>query len=234
VQIAISEENIKTFQRALEALNAAEIPYVVGGAFAMHYYSGVWRNTNDLDVYLPREYLPRAIRALSSAGFRDYGQMAAGDREWIYHAVDHGVLVDLIWQTPHHLSSVDQSMYDRGPSGTFVDIPVRFIPADELVWAKMFTINRHRCDWPDIFNVVKACPEGIDWNYLTLKMGEHWPVLLSFIVLFDWAYPGESGCIPEAVREDLLRKKQESSLQPENPSHEAVLDPWFYSRPISP
>lgn len=234
MRTAISERTISVFRQALEAFNKINIPYVIGGAFAVHHYSEVWRNTDDLDLYIERHYLPLAIDILSKMGFRDRGEMAAGDRTWIYHAIKNRVLVDLIWQPPNGMPPVNESFFTRGPEGEFLGIPTRFLPADELILAKIFTMNRHRCDWPDIFQIVRMCPKELDWHYLLDQMGEHWPVLLSFMVLYDWAYPSEARCIPQDIREELVRRKQEIHGVPSGPARESMLDPWIYTRPLSP
>ena len=39
------------YKRALEALNAAEIPYVVAGAYAIYEHTGIYRKTKDLDLF---------------------------------------------------------------------------------------------------------------------------------------------------------------------------------------
>lgn len=231
MQISIPERSAKTFQQALQALRRSGVPHVVGGAFAMHHHTGIWRYTNDLDIYLERRFVSPAIRELSSAGFRNRGEMAPGDRKWIYHAAKNNVLVDLIWEPPNHLSPVDETFYERGPEGTLLGTDVRFLPADELIWAKIFIMNRHRCDWPDVFHVVRASPKGLDWNHLLRKMGEHWQVLLAFIILYDWAYPSEMQRIPSDLRESLLRRKQQLPITSVEPTREAILDPWIYTRP---
>lgn len=234
MQVAIPERNRRAFRQALQALNKSGVPYVVGGAFAMYHYTGRWRDTNDLDVYLERKHVPPAVDALSRAGFRDYGEMAADDRDWIYHAAKNRVLVDLIWQPPNHLSPVDESFYQRAPHGSFLEVPVRFMPPDELTWAKIFTMNHQRCDWPDVFHIVRASLKDLDWRRLVSKMGEHWPVLLSFIILYDWTYPSETQRIPQEVREELLSRKQELPLVTDEPTREAILDPWIYTRAKPP
>ena len=222
------------FRQAIRALTEAGVPFVIGGAFAVHHYSGDWRDTHDLDIYLERAHVPDAVRVLTDEGFRDGGEMAAGDREWIYHAMKDGALVDLIWQSPHRLSVVNESFYERGREGEFLGLRTRFLPPEELLLAKIYTINQHRCDWPDVLHVVRSCPDDFDWQLVLDKMGENWPVLLSFVVLFDWVYPNEWCCIPKALREELLRRKQASHLESGGSTREAILDPWIYTRPIPP
>jgi len=231
---AAPELDTAIFREAIEALNAADLCFVIGGAFAVYRYTGVWRNTHDLDIYLERKYVPAAIESLTQHGFRDLGEMAAGDREWIYHASKDKVLVDLIWQSPHGLSVVDESFYTRSREGTFVEMQTRFMPPDELILAKIYTMNQRRCDWPDVLRIARACPDDLDWDLILTRMRENWPVLLSFIILFDWCYPGDACCVPVSLREELLRRKLESPSENPGPNRESILDPWIYTRPISP
>ncbi len=231
-QVTIPEESKRVFREALTALNEAGLPYAIGGAFAMHHYSGVWRFTNDLDVYIERGYVPNAVEVLSNAGFRDFGEQAAGDREWIYHAMKDGTLMDVIWQPPNHVVSLNGSFFERGSDGTFLGIPVRFMAAEDLVLSKVFTLNHQRSDWPDVFQIIRGVGDRLDWSYVVEKLGDNWPVLLSLIVLYDWTYPSESWKAPDSMREELLRRKLAHKPSEDEPVREAVLDPWMYSRPL--
>src|SRR5437764_13846060 len=54
----------------MRALDDARIPYVVGGGYAMAYYTGIARNTKDLDVFLKPEDRDRALNTLAARGYR--------------------------------------------------------------------------------------------------------------------------------------------------------------------
>jgi len=56
---------LEVFRNWLEILNRAEIPYILGGAFAVYFYTGGWRDTKDMDVFLQAKDLRRALEALS-------------------------------------------------------------------------------------------------------------------------------------------------------------------------
>ena len=47
----IPDEERVIYRRALEALNAAGIPYVVAGAYAIYEHTGIYRKTKDLDLF---------------------------------------------------------------------------------------------------------------------------------------------------------------------------------------
>ena len=47
----IPDEERAIYRRALEALNAAAVPYVVAGAYAIYEHTGIYRKTKDLDLF---------------------------------------------------------------------------------------------------------------------------------------------------------------------------------------
>ena len=50
----IPDNEREIYKRALEALNAAGLPYVVAGAYAIYEYTGIYRKTKDLDLFSSR------------------------------------------------------------------------------------------------------------------------------------------------------------------------------------
>src|SRR5690349_5693481 len=72
---------------ALRALAGSEVPFLVAGAYAFSEYTGILRDTKDLDLFLERKDLEAAFRVIERAGFRteltDPGWLAKGWRgEW--------------------------------------------------------------------------------------------------------------------------------------------------------
>src|SRR5262249_49625317 len=57
------------YKRALETLNAAGIPYIVAGAYAIYEHTGIYRKTKDLDLFFEPSAVIPAARALRGAGF---------------------------------------------------------------------------------------------------------------------------------------------------------------------
>lgn len=47
-------EASKVYGEALEALDRSGIRYMLGGALALNAYTGIWRDTKDLDVFVPK------------------------------------------------------------------------------------------------------------------------------------------------------------------------------------
>jgi hypothetical protein len=57
-------EQRELFCDVLRHMNRAQIPYVVSGAFALQQHTGIWRNTKDLDLFLPPDAVPQALHHL--------------------------------------------------------------------------------------------------------------------------------------------------------------------------
>src|SRR5438874_55355 len=68
--------------RALEVLLAAKIPFVVGGAYAYCTYTGIYRDTKDLDLFPRKRDALEALDVLAKDGWRT----ERADEVWLYKA----------------------------------------------------------------------------------------------------------------------------------------------------
>lgn len=216
---------------ALDALCSSGVPFMVGGAFAVYHYTGWWRNTHDIDVYVVHDDVARAAQVLNSTGFEDLGEQAPGDRQWIYHSGKRGLIVDVIWRFANLANYITPDWLQRASCGDFLGLELRFLPLEELMWIKIFVINRHRCDWPDVMRIARAQCAKIDWQRLLDLVGEHWLLLAGMIDVFDWQHPESQDCIPDEVRLNLAEKRTRYRFEhPVNVDREHLLDPWLHQR----
>ena len=89
-QFAPEQEHL--FREVLRVLNERRIPYVVSGAFALHEHTGIWRDTKDLDIFLPADEVGRAMEVLNDHGFKT----EICDPIWLCKARQGEFFVDLI------------------------------------------------------------------------------------------------------------------------------------------
>lgn len=219
------------YVEALSALQNAGVRFMVGGAFAVYHYTGWWRNTHDIDVYVTQDQVGKAAQALRSIGFTDLGEQAAGDNEWIYHAGKNGLIFDVIWRFANLVNYITEDWFERASSGEFLGLHLDFLPLEELVWIKVFVINRHRCDWPDVMRIAQAQCGRMDWNRLMNLLGEHWLLLAALVDVFDWQHPASTGCIPDSLRTEMAKKRLDYLRNPpELADREQLLDPWLHQR----
>ena len=78
---------------AVAALQNANVPFLIGGAFVVEVYAGVSRRTKDFDLYIRPRHVDAALDALSSAG---YGTEVTSPH-WLAKAKRGRDYVDLIF-----------------------------------------------------------------------------------------------------------------------------------------
>ena len=183
----------------------------MAGAFALQKHTGIWRNTKDLDLFLPSQAVPQALRHLQEQGF----VTEVCDPVWLAKAHRDGYYVDLITGMSNAVITVDQSWIDRGSPMTVLGVPTRVLAPEDLIASKLFVNFRERFDGADIVHVIHGTKGRLDWTRLRHLVGEHWELLLWELILFRYIYPSEQHYIPRQVWHLLLTDLQ---AQLESPS----------------
>jgi hypothetical protein len=198
----IPHEERAIYKRALEAINAAGVPYIVAGAYAIYEHTGIYRKTKDLDLFFEPSAVVDAARALRAAGFT----MRLEDEHWLAKATMGECFVDLIYGMGNGIAVIDKSWIEHSCAGILAACPVRIAPPEELIWHRLFISERHRHDMSDILHVMLCYGDTLDWERLIDLVGEHWPLLLSQILMFSYVYPGYRTNVPDWVPETLLER----------------------------
>lgn len=194
------------YQEALELLNQCGANYMLGGAFAMFHYTGIYRDTKDLDVFCkPSEY-PKMLKFFADKGFHT----ELHDARWIAKVFKGEYFIDIIFDTVNNICTVDDSWYEHASEGTFADTPVKFISAEELIFCKIYVQNRERFDGADINHVLVKYGKNIDWKRLFTRLDRHWHLLLAQILIFQFVYPSDyHDIIPKWLFDELIRRANE-------------------------
>src|SRR5690349_265917 len=66
----VHPETAGFYRRALQALVDAQVPFLVGGAFAHACFTGIRRSTKDLDLFIRREDYERVAGLMRAQGWR--------------------------------------------------------------------------------------------------------------------------------------------------------------------
>lgn len=206
----MSDATRAVFRRALRAMNRARIPYCVGGALALHWYTGFWRVAKDLDLFILPKDADWAMEVLASAGFA--ARVKHG--EWLADALVDGNKVDLIFGMGNWLGYVDQVYIDKARPGIVLDVKSWVAPPEEVIYSKAFVASRERYDAADIFHLLVATARELDWKRVLGRFGEHWEVLLSHLVMFRYVYPSHRDILPGWVLDELLARFQETRREP--------------------
>jgi len=195
----IPEAEREVYRHGLETLNRAGIPYVVSGLYALYEYTGIYRQTKDLDLFVEPKHVVEAARALRRAGFSTFLEQA----HWIAKAMWGTVQIDLIFGTGNGLSFVDSQWFQYSRPGILAGAQVRVAPPEDLLWHRLFVSERHRSDVSDILHLILCRGDELDWERLLSRVDAHWRLLLAQVHLYDFVYPGHRPRIPHWVRRRL-------------------------------
>lgn len=205
----IPNDQRTVYRLALETLNAAGIPYVVAGAYAIYEHTGIYRQTKDLDLFFQPIDVLRAAHALKDAGF----ELHLEQPHWLAKAFKDGIMTDLIYGMGNGVSFIDAGWHEHAHEGTLAGARVKIAPVEELIWHRLFIHERHRQDMSDILHLILTQGDTLDWDRLLRRAGPHWPLLLAQLNLFHYVYPGFRSRIPREVLETLLdRARKEIGL----------------------
>jgi len=191
------------YREVMRRAAAQGIRFAFGGAFATAAYTGELRNTKDFDIYIRPGDREPMIRIMDEAGLTDHYDRLAYDRSWIYRASRDDVIVDAIWAMANHRAEVDDAWLSLGPEVSIFGEQFRAIPIEELIWSKLYVLQHERCDWTDIFNLLDAQLEAIDWDRLLTRLAEDAPLLQGAVSVFSWLAPDRAATIPHRVRTRL-------------------------------
>ena len=198
------------YRQALLALGAAEVPFLVGGAYALAHYAGIVRHTKDLDIFVrPYDYA-RTSAVLQTAGYDSELTFP----HWLGKAFCGEDCIDVIFSSGNGVATVDETWFTHAVAGDVLGLPVHFCPAEEMLWSKSYIMERERYDGADIMHLLRARGAQFDWPRLLGRFGSHWRVLLSHLILFGFVYPDEQSQLPTWVMQELSRRLHDEMQHP--------------------
>ena len=206
------------YRHVLETLNASDLPFLVGGAYAFNRYTGINRHTRDLDIFIRRDDYARISEALLQGGY----QAELTFPHWLAKVHANDAYVDLIFSSGNGISEVDDAWFVHAGDAQVLDVPVKICPAEEMIWSKAFVMERERFDGADIAHLLRARGKQLDWQRLFHRFESHWRILLAHLTLFGFIYPAHRDLVPAAIMDELLeRMRHETRASP--PQHDICL-----------
>jgi hypothetical protein len=198
-----SAQDTNTFyRRTLHVLSDAGVPFLVGGSHAFLHYTGIVRNTKDFDLFLRREDIERAMEALRAAGYRTELTFP----HWLGKAWQHDDFVDLVFSSGNGICAVDDGWFEHAVETQVLNMPVKIVPCEELLWQKSFVMERERFDGADINHMLRTRGDQLDWERLLARYGSNWPLLYSYLLFFGFVYPSDASALPPWVLDDLAAR----------------------------
>src|SRR5262245_16928551 len=195
------------YRAAMRALLQARVPFLVGGAHALRYYAAIARSAKDFDIFVLRDDVPRALRALESSA--DSTELKFP--HWLAKAYRGPFVIDVIFSSGNGICAVDQEWFDHAAQFSVFDVPVRLVPVEEMIWQKAFIMERHRFDGNDVVHLLHACGKTLNWTRLLSRFGVHEIVLLVHVLLLRFAFPAswsdEMSALANRILGDLDRQQ---------------------------
>lgn len=166
-----------TLKRAVAALEAQRIPYLLGGGL------GCWArggppSSNDVDLMIKREDAERAQQALSDAGMRP----ERPPEQWLLKAWDDDLLIDLIFE-PAGMRITDE-VIERGERLNVAGMQIRTMALDDILVTKLLALDEHCADYRDLLQIGRSLREQIDWESLRQRTSSS-PFAIAFFALAD-------------------------------------------------
>src|SRR5699024_305462 len=100
----------------------------------------------DLDIFCKSSEYTKILKHFAELGY----ETELTDVRWLAKITKGEYFIDIIFDTVNNICRVDDSWFEYASKGEFQNIPVQFIPAEELIWCKIYVQNRERNDSADI------------------------------------------------------------------------------------
>jgi len=229
-------EQWEVYAEVLRRSSSLGIPFALGGNLASATHTGRWRKTNDMDIYVEPKDRERLMSVLDSLQLRDIQAEYPYDPQAIYRATNGDAIVELIWAMQNQRAVVDREWIERTEQVDLEGLTVRLTAPEEIVWAKLYVINRNRCDWPDLLNLIYYCGAGMDWKHLLGRLGADAPLLSGALALLSWLAPSQLREVPGWVLKELSVAVPAEDPGPEVLRWRASLldrQEWFGSQDIA-
>ena len=168
---------VTTLKRVAATLKAAEIPFALGGSFAVYAHGG-HSSDHDVDFLIREQDKDRSLEELAAVGF----EVEQPPEDWLVKVYDDGRMVDLIYR-PVESPVTDATLADAETlSVESINMPVA--SATQLMIHKLLSYTQHYCDFATGLPVARSLREQIDWDRVRRETAES-PYAEAFLVLLD-------------------------------------------------
>ncbi|MTK04492.1 nucleotidyltransferase family protein [Micromonospora sp. CP22] len=171
------ETLLHTLKKVAAVLKQAEIPFALGGSFAVYAHGG-HSSEHDVDFLIRESDVEAALEALVSSGFT----AERPPEDWLVKVYDGGRMVDLIHR-PIETPVTEETFADTVVRPVdAIHMPV--LSATQLMVHKLLSFSQHYCDFARGLPLARSLREQIDWERVR-KETQHSPYAESFLVLLD-------------------------------------------------
>jgi hypothetical protein len=181
------EDIAATLRVVVAALDAAEVPYLLGGSMAC-WVHGSPPPTKDLDLALQPEDADRALAALEQAGLRP----ERPPEGWLVKAWHGDVCVDLIHEPLGIV--IDRERIEAAPVRGVLGLRLPVMALEDVFTSKLLALDEHHLDFEYLLAITRPIREQVDWDEVRRRT-EASPYAAAFLVLLERldVLPGTDG-----------------------------------------
>jgi hypothetical protein len=174
---AAFESLTETLKVAVATLNAAEVPFVLGGSLAAWARGGP-EPQNDLDLMVKPQDAEAALKALTDTGMRP----ERPPEEWLFKAWHGEVMIDLIFR-PSGLEMTDE-VFARADTIPVLAVATPVMAIDDVLATKLMALTEHSLDYSSLLAIARAVREQVDWTELRARTSSS-PYAQAFFTLVE-------------------------------------------------
>jgi hypothetical protein len=201
----LDPEEARRFHEWLLVMRRTGVPYALGGAYAHYAYTGVWRDSKDMDVFVRPQDVRRLLDAFEAAGY----DTELRDPRWLakVHSPPH--LLDILFAVRHMTRlRIDDEWLRTAAAAKFLGVPTRILRPEEIIATKVYIANRDRFDGADILHLIRAVQGEVDWQRLIDLLQGDEEIVLWHLVLFAFVYPMHREWLPRELMQRAFERLQ--------------------------
>jgi hypothetical protein len=173
----IDEGLAGTLKWVAATLKAADIPFALGGSFAVYAHGG-HSSDHDVDFLIREQDKEQALAELAKVGFR----VEQPPEDWLVKVYDDDRMVDLIYR-PVESPVTDATLHEAEQiSVEAIYMPV--LSATQLMIHRLLSYSQHYCDFATGLPVARSLREQIDWVRVRRETAKS-PYAEAFLILLD-------------------------------------------------
>lgn len=195
----------KFYQEILDILIAEKIPFMVGGTYAFTAYTGIMRETKDLDLITTKENTLKALQLLGEKGFAT----ELLDPLWIGKIYHDDIFIDIIFAERNNIYQVTKPWFENPRFATVMHRKLQLMPLEYMISTKAYVAFREKYDGSDINYLLLQHATKINWDLLVARMKPDWQLLFMHLIMFMYVFPSAKETIPPWVIQKYVQKLQD-------------------------
>jgi hypothetical protein len=207
---------IEFYKDVIKILIENNARFMIGGTYALREYAGMPGNPKDMDIFCMPQDFPTILNLFTANGYK----VEHTDARWLGKIFKYERYTDIIFSSVNQVFYIDEDWYTHATEAELFGYKIKYIPAEELLWSKMFVQNRERYDGADINHLMLRYGDKLNWERVWKRVEPYWQIFYAHIILFRFIYPSEKKIIPDWLLQALTDRAIEDEKLP--PAKEKV------------